>query len=29
VLLARNGVYADLYRTQYRSDPNGTIEESA
>jgi ATP-binding cassette, subfamily B, bacterial len=29
VLLARNGVYADLYRTQYRSDTNGNIEESA
>jgi ATP-binding cassette subfamily B protein len=29
VLLARNGVYADLYRTQYRSDANRNIEESA
>ncbi|MDQ1521382.1 MAG: ATP-binding cassette, subfamily bacterial [Actinomycetota bacterium] len=28
-LLARNGVYADLYRTQYRTDPVGPIEESA
>jgi ATP-binding cassette subfamily B protein len=27
-LLARNGTYAELYRTQYRSEP-GTIEESA
>jgi ATP-binding cassette subfamily B protein len=28
-LLARNGVYADLYRTQYRTEPTGPIEESA
>jgi ATP-binding cassette subfamily B protein len=28
-LLARNGVYADLYRTQYRTEPAGPIEESA
>jgi ATP-binding cassette subfamily B protein len=27
-LLARNGVYAELYRTQYRNEP-GPIEESA
>jgi ATP-binding cassette subfamily B protein len=31
-LLARNGVYADLYRTQYRTEPvgpDGPVEESA
>jgi ATP-binding cassette subfamily B protein len=28
-LLARNGVYADLYRTQYRGQGDGPVEESA
>jgi ATP-binding cassette subfamily B protein len=28
-LLARNGTYAELYRTQYRAEPTGTVEESA
>lgn len=28
-LLARNGVYADLYRTQYRGHGDGPVEESA